>query len=50
MNNRVSDKVRIIGETFWIYAFCFPKKYYPTIEDAMRRFNEEYKKCKIKNS
>ena len=43
MDNRANDKVRIIGETFWIYAFCFPKKYYPTIEDAMHRFNEEYK-------
>ena len=28
----MNDKVRIIGETFWIYAFCFPKKHYPTIE------------------
>lgn len=37
------DKVRIIGECFWVYALCFPKKDYPTIEDAMKRYNEFYK-------
>ena len=39
----MNDKVRIIGETFWIYAFCFPKKHYPTIEDAQKHFDEFYK-------
>lgn len=39
----MNDKVRIIGQSFWIYAFCFPKRHYPTIEDAKKHYDEHYK-------
>lgn len=36
------DHIRIMGDWF-VWAVCFPKKYYPTIEEAKKKYHELFK-------
>lgn len=36
------DRIRIIGNPWFMEAICFPKKHYPTIDDAQKKYDELY--------